>query len=144
EAEAGLSLEEVFALHGEKYYRRLEVEALGRLLRGSTGAVVATGGGVGTNSEGREVRAGRTLNQWVTARAREHWNRVVQQGHPRPMTNLPAAKAELRRLLTEREPLYRRSRYHINTTRLGVDGSVEAIIKKVDFTPSRTALTSAG
>src|SRR5262245_23860765 len=26
EAEAGLSLEEIFALHGEEYYRRLEVE----------------------------------------------------------------------------------------------------------------------
>ena len=145
--EAGLSLEEVFALHGEAYYRRLEVEALRRLLRGSAGAVVATGGGIVTNPEARELIEEHTVTVWLKASAREHWNRVVRQGHPRPMTSHPAAKAELRRLLAERELFYRRARYHIDTARLGVDGSVEAIVRKVSVTPrpsSMTALTAAG
>lgn len=144
EAEAGLSLEEVFALHGEEYYRRLEVEALRRLLRESTGAVLATGGGIITNPEARELIEKHTITVWLKANAREHWNRVVRQGAPRPMTGRPGAKAELRRLLAEREPLYRRARYHIDTARLGVDGSVEAIVRKVGTTPSMTALLSAG
>jgi len=144
EAEAGLSLEEVFALHGEAYYRRLEVKALQRLLQRSTGAVIATGGGIVTNAEARDLLEEHTITVWLKASAREHWSRVVQQGHPRPMTNLPAAKAELRRLLAEREPLYRHSRYHIDTTKLGVDGSVEVIVRRVGATPSPTTLTSVG
>jgi len=144
EAEAGLSLAEIFALHGEEYYRRLEVEALRRLLRGSTGAVLATGGGIVTNPEARELLEGHTTTVWLKASAEEHWNRVVQQGDPRPMAGHPAAKAELRRLLAEREPLYRRARYRIDTARLGVDGSVEVVVRKLGATPSMNALTSAG
>lgn len=131
EQEAGLSLEEIFALHGEDYYRRLEVEALRRFLRESAGAVLATGGGIVTNPEARDLLERYTLTVWLKANAQEHWNRVVQQGAPRPMTSRPGAKAELRRMLAEREPLYRRARYCIDTTKLGVDGSVKAIAQKV-------------
>lgn len=131
EAEAGLSLAEVFALHGEEYYRRLEVEALRRLLRESTGAVLATGGGIITNPEARTLLEEHTITVWLKANAEEYWNRVVRQGDPRPMTGRPGAKTELRRLLAERDPLYRRARYRIDTARLGTDGSVEAIIRKV-------------
>jgi XRE family aerobic/anaerobic benzoate catabolism transcriptional regulator len=138
EAEAGLSLEEIFALHGEEYYRRLEIEALQRLLRESAGAVLATGGGIVMNAEARELLEHHTLTIWLKANAREYWNRVVQQGAPRPMTNRPGAKAELRRLIAEREPLYQRARYRVDTTRLGVDGSVEAIVKKIGATPNPT------
>lgn len=131
EGEADLSLGEIFALHGEEYYRRLEVEALRRLLRESGGAVLATGGGIVMNPEARELLEQHTTTVWLKANAREYWNRVVQQGAPRPMTNRPGAKAELRRLIAEREPLYRRARYCIHTARLGVGGSVEAIVRKV-------------
>jgi XRE family aerobic/anaerobic benzoate catabolism transcriptional regulator len=131
EAEAGLSLEEIFALHGEEYYRRLEVEALRRLLRESAGVVLATGGGIVTNAEGYELLERHTITVWLKASAQDHWNRVVRQGAPRPLTSRPGARAELRRMLAEREPLYRRARYCIDTTRLGVDGSVEAIVRKV-------------
>jgi XRE family aerobic/anaerobic benzoate catabolism transcriptional regulator len=131
EAEAGLSLEEIFALHGEEYYRRLEVEALRRLLRESAGVVLATGGGIVTNAEAYELLERHTITVWLKANAQDHWKRVVRQGAPRPMTSRPEAKAELRRMMAEREPLYRRARHCIDTTRLGVDGSVETIIRKV-------------
>lgn len=130
EREAGLSLEEIFALHSEEYYRRLEVEALRRFLRKSAGAVLATGGGIVTNPEAHELLERHTFTVWLKANAQEHWNRVVRQGAPRPMTSRPGAKAELRRMLAEREPLYRRAHYCIDTTRLDVDGSVRAIAEK--------------
>jgi len=131
EAEAGLSLPEIFALHGEGYYRRLEVEALRRLLRGSSGGVLATGGGIVTNPEAWTLLEGHATTVWLRASVEEHWNRVVRQGDPRPMAGRPAAKAELRRLLVEREPLYKRARYRVDTARLGVDGSVEAVVGKI-------------
>lgn len=131
EVEAGLSLPEIFALHGEEYYRRLEVEALRRLLRRPSGGVLATGGGIVTNLEARKLLEEYTITVWLKASVEEHWNRVVRQGDPRPMAGRPAAKAELRRLMAEREPLYKRARYRVDTARLGVDGSVEALVGKV-------------
>ena len=49
EEAAGLSLDEIFALHGQDYYRRLERDALERLLAEDRPAVVATGGGIVTS-----------------------------------------------------------------------------------------------
>ena len=49
EQEAGLRLGEIFALHGETYYRRLEREVLSRFLSSSQPAVLATGGGLVTD-----------------------------------------------------------------------------------------------
>src|SRR5436190_23708584 len=46
EEAAGLTLDEIFALHGEDYYRRLEREALERILAERRPLVLATGGGV--------------------------------------------------------------------------------------------------
>jgi len=46
EGEAGLSLAELFATHGEDYFRRLEVAALQRLLAAHRRVVLATGGGI--------------------------------------------------------------------------------------------------
>ncbi len=49
ESEAGLSLADLFATHGEEYFRRLEVAALQRLLAEQRSAVLATGGGIVDN-----------------------------------------------------------------------------------------------
>src|SRR5688572_5482340 len=51
EEAADLTLSELFALHGENYYRRLEREALQTLLAEQRGMVVATGGGIVTAEE---------------------------------------------------------------------------------------------
>jgi XRE family transcriptional regulator, aerobic/anaerobic benzoate catabolism transcriptional regulator len=68
---------------------------------------------------------------WLRATTEAHWSRVVRQGDPRPMAGRPAAKAELRRLLARREPLYRRAQVRIDTARLGVDGSIRFIEERL-------------
>ena len=131
ESEAGLALPEIFALHGEAYYRDLEQRALRRLLDEQRSLVIATGGGIVTNSEAFKLLYDETITVWLKASADQHWNRVVRQGDPRPMAGRPAAKAELRRLLAEREPLYRRAQIRIDTVRLGLEGSVAALASKL-------------
>lgn len=131
ESEAGLALPEIFALHGEAYYRNLEHRALRRLLDEGRSLVIATGGGIVTNPEAFKLLDDETVTVWLKASADQHWNRVVRQGDPRPMAGRPAAKAELRRLLAEREPLYRRAQIRIDTARLGVDASVAALASKL-------------
>ena len=99
EEAAGLSLAEIFALHGEDYYRRLEREALEKLLDGGRPLVLATGGGIVASRETYALLRRRTLTVWLRANPEDHWNRVVQQGDRRPMADNPQAMAELRRLL---------------------------------------------
>ncbi|MBI2963573.1 MAG: helix-turn-helix domain-containing protein [Deltaproteobacteria bacterium] len=131
EAEAGLPLAEIFATHGEAYFRRLEVAALRRFLALGVGAVLATGGGAVENAEAWKLLEEGTLTVWLRANADAHWRRVVRQGDARPMAGRRAAKDELRRLLARREPLYRRARWRVDTESLGVAGSVRFVVERV-------------
>ncbi len=137
EGEAGLSLADLFATHGEEYFRRLEVAALQRLLAKRRSAVLATGGGIVENREAWTLLAERTTTVWLRASPEAHWERVIRQGDPRPMAGRPAAKTELRRLLARREALYRRARLQVDTVRHGIDGSVRFLFTRIE--PERVA-----
>ena len=112
---AGLPLGEVFALHGEAYYRRLEREVLTQLLAAPPPMVLATGGSIVNDPPNYELLRARCQTIWLRARAADHWNRVVAQGDRRPMAENPHAFAELRALLAAREPLYARADQTIDT-----------------------------
>jgi XRE family aerobic/anaerobic benzoate catabolism transcriptional regulator len=127
EEAAGLALDEIFALHGEDYYRRLERETLERVLAEGRPVVLATGGGLPTSAETYALLRRRALTVWLKAQPEDHWNRVVQQGDRRPMADHPQAMAELRRLLAARQPLYAEAAATVDTTRLGVEGTVRAV-----------------
>src|SRR5437016_6894240 len=51
EERAGLKLGEIFSLHGEEYYRRLERETLVDLFNSGQSTVLAAGGGLVTSSD---------------------------------------------------------------------------------------------
>jgi XRE family aerobic/anaerobic benzoate catabolism transcriptional regulator len=135
EQTAGLSLGEVFALHGEAYYRRLEREALERVLReaGDAPFVLAAGGGLPASRETWERLRSRALTVWLKARPEDHWRRVLRQGDRRPMADHPEARAELRRLLAAREPLYAEAHHTVDTSRLrepAVERAVLALLPR--------------
>ncbi len=138
EADTGLGLSELFALHGEDYYRRSELRVLERFLARSEGAVLATGGGVVHSPEAMRLLRERCVTIWLKAAAEEHWERVVRQGDSRPMRDNPHAMTELRSLLERREPLYAQAQLVVDTGRLGLRGSVDALVQAV-----RTARPSA-
>jgi XRE family aerobic/anaerobic benzoate catabolism transcriptional regulator len=129
EEAAGLTLAEIFALHGESYFRRLERQALECILDEGRPLVLAAGGGLVTSSESFELLRRRALTVWLRARPEDHWNRVVQQGDRRPMADHPEAMAELRRLLALREPLYAQAGATVDTSGLDVDGAVQTLVE---------------
>ncbi len=116
EQTAGLALAEVFAVHGEAYYRRLEREVLTQVLADPVPMVLATGGSIVNDPNNWELLRSRCRTIWLSARAEDHWNRVVAQGDHRPMAENPHAFAELRALLGAREQLYARADHTIDTT----------------------------
>jgi XRE family aerobic/anaerobic benzoate catabolism transcriptional regulator len=127
EAAAGISLAELFAIHGETYYRKLETTTLGGFLEQGKPAVLATGGGIVTNPDAWDLLRRESRVVWLRATPEDHWERVVKQGDRRPMGGSPRAKAELRSILRAREPLYRQAHVIADTSTLGVAGAVESL-----------------
>lgn len=126
EEAAGLTLGEIFALHGEQYYRRLERVVLERVLAEGP-LVLATGGGIVASPSTYSLLRRRTLCVWLRASTEDHWNRVVQQGDRRPMADHPQAMAELRRLLQSREPLYAKAAHTEETSGRDPEEVVDAV-----------------
>lgn len=127
EQAADLSLSELFSLHGEDYYRRLEREALTDVLAERRGMVVATGGGIVTSPDTYAQLRRSAVTVWLRAKPEDHWNRVVRQGDRRPMAEHPQAMADLRSRLATREPLYALADHTIDTPGMSVDQAVDAI-----------------
>ncbi|HZS38370.1 MAG TPA: shikimate kinase [Polyangia bacterium] len=131
EEAAGLSLAEIFELHGEAYYRRLERETLMALLSDAPGMVLATGGSLVNDRETYRLLRRRAVTVWLKARPEDHWNRVLQQGDQRPMAEHPHAMSELRALLAAREKLYAEAEHVVDTSRVTVDGAVDRLSREL-------------
>ncbi len=127
EEAAGLSLTEIFELHGEAYYRRIEREVLTRLLTDGAPAVLATGGSIVNDRDNYSLLRERCTTVWLRARPEDHWNRVIQQGDRRPMGKNPHAFSELRALLAARESLYSAADHIVDTTEHDADQVVELV-----------------
>jgi XRE family aerobic/anaerobic benzoate catabolism transcriptional regulator len=131
EEAAGLPLGELFALHGEAYYRRIEREVLTQLLATPPPMVLATGGSIVNDPTNYALLRARCRTIWLHARPEDHWNRVVAQGDQRPMAENPHAFAELRALLAARDQLYARADHTIETTGRRVPQVAAAIAELV-------------
>ncbi len=139
EEAADLSLSELFSLHGEEYYRRLERAALSDVLGERRGMIVATGGGIVTSAETYAQLRRAAITIWLRATPEDHWERVVRQGDKRPMANHPQAMADLRARLAAREPLYALAHHTIDTSGVAVGRTVETIAGMVQMRESGTA-----
>jgi XRE family aerobic/anaerobic benzoate catabolism transcriptional regulator len=124
---AGLPLSAIFELHGSAGFRKLEAEALEKVLAEGERLVLATGGSI-VNSAATFARLRQTCRTvWLRARPEDHHNRVVAQGDRRPMRGRPRALDELTALLAEREPRYARCEIEIDTSRHGTDELVRML-----------------
>lgn len=127
EEQAGLPLSEIFAVHGEALYRRLEAQVLDGVLGSAAPAVVATGGGLVTARETYDRLKRGCVTVWLRARPEEHMDRVRAQGDLRPMAARSDAMAELRQLLEERTPLYAEADVVVDTSGRSVAGVLDAL-----------------
>ncbi len=117
ESQTGLTLAQIFELHGENYYRRTEREVLRGLLGQKRRTfVLATGGGLVTERETYDLLRSHTHTVWLRAKPEDHWSRVVAQGDTRPMANDAQAFSAMCSMLTERERLYQQAELTLETT----------------------------
>ena len=132
EKAAGMSLGEIFATHGEAYYRDLERESILRLFASSRGCVLVPGGSVVTDAETWEMIKRRCFTIWLHATPGEFMKRMRRQGDLRPMQGRPSAMSELKALLARREPFYAESHLKIRTTNKTPAAVIEQIVKSVN------------
>lgn len=116
EAEAGMSLNEVFMLYGQPGFRRLERGCLEGFIARHEGAVITVGGGIVSEAETFNLLLMNCFTVWVKASPEEHMSRVVAQGDFRPMEGNAEAMEDMRRILVAREPLYSKADFTLDTT----------------------------
>jgi shikimate kinase len=104
EAAAGMSIADIFAAHGEAYFRSGEARVIARLLEGGP-QVMATGGGSMMNPDTRALIRVKGVSVWLDAEY-EVLLRRVKRRTDRPMLKTADPAETLRRLLGERKPVY--------------------------------------
>ena len=124
---AGTSLDRIFDMYGQAGFRRFERECLEQVLRDEKEFVLAASGSIVTEPATYQRLLGECYTIWLKARPEQHMQRVVDQGDMRPMGQNPEAILDLRRILAEREHLYRSADATVDTS----NGSVQASLKQL-------------
>jgi shikimate kinase / 3-dehydroquinate synthase len=103
-AAAGMTIPEIFAKYGERYFRDGERRVIMRLLN-SGQIVLATGGGAFMDPRTRERIAERAVSIWLDADLKTLMKRVRRK-NDRPLLHTDDPEETLRRLLEARRPVY--------------------------------------
>jgi shikimate kinase len=104
-AHAGMTIPEIFATHGEPYFRDGEARVIARLLDGGP-SVIATGGGAFMREETRNRIRDKAVSLWLKADIDVIMKRVKRRAD-RPLLQTEDPVATVSRLLEAREPVYR-------------------------------------
>ncbi|MFN3912625.1 shikimate kinase [Hyphomonas sp.] len=135
EKAAGLSISDIFALHGEADFRRGEKQVLRRLLE-LPPHVLATGGGAFIDAETRALMKEKAVSVWLNADLETLWRRVQKRDN-RPLLKRADAKAHLSNLVTERAPFYSQADLHVQSKDGPHNNTVTAILKALQtWTPA--------
>ena len=123
ERQEHMTVAEIFARHGEPYFRAAERAILVDQL-GARHAVVATGGGTFADPQNRAAIRGDGVAVWLDAPLERVIARMPADGR-RP---LAADRADLERLYEGRRLAYEQAHMRLDAGRAGVDALVEQLI----------------
>src|SRR5215813_11931927 len=127
ETAAGMTIPEIFELHGEPHFRDGEARVIARLLE-SGPAVLATGGGAFMREETRHRIGDKAVSIWLKADPDIIMRRVKRRAD-RPLLQTADPAATVNRLISEREPVYRHADITIASRDVPHDKIVEECIE---------------
>jgi shikimate kinase len=104
EKAAGMSIEDIFKLHGESDFRAGEVKVIARLLKESA-VVLGTGGGAFINPDTRALVKASAVSVWIKADFDLLFARVSRRSN-RPLLKTQNPRETLRSLMEARYPIY--------------------------------------
>jgi shikimate kinase len=104
EKAAGMSIEDIFAAHGEADFRAGEQRVIARLLKDHN-LVLGTGGGAFMNAETRALIKSSGVSVWIKADFELLFQRVQRRSN-RPLLKTADPRATLQQLIDKRYPTY--------------------------------------
>ncbi len=104
EKAAGMTIEDMFAKHGEEDFRAGEVRVIARLLK-EADLVLGTGGGAFMNAETRALVKSTAVSVWIKADTDVLFARVQRRSN-RPLLKTPNPRQTLQDLIDRRYPTY--------------------------------------
>jgi shikimate kinase len=126
EKAADMTIPEIFATHGEPYFRAGEARVIARLLEGGP-QVLATGGGAFMNPETRANIHAKGISVWLRATL-EVLSRRIKRRTDRPLLKTTDPVATLRRLMEERYPVYAEANLTVESREVPHDTIVDEIV----------------
>ena len=127
----GLSITEIFAVHGEEKFREAETEAL-RELSGKRPAIIVTGGGIILRPENVHLLRALGTIFYLSADEETLFARISRKT-TRPLLRTPNPRETLRELLKARLPLYRGAAdVEVDTSRLKHEEVARKILENID------------
>lgn len=130
ETNLGLSVESVFALHGEASFRKAEKRALAEVLEREE-QVIALGGGAVLDPESLALLRQNGLLIWLKVSPQAVLERTRHKNH-RPLLQGGDKLRRIEELAAQREDIYARAHVAIDTNGRSVDDVVDEILKIVD------------
>jgi XRE family aerobic/anaerobic benzoate catabolism transcriptional regulator len=124
---AGCQISEIHNLYGANAYRRYERRALEEAIQIYPEVVIATPGGLVSDSANFNVLLSHCTTVWLQADPADHMGRVAAQGDMRPMAASREAMEDLKRILEGRAAFYSKADMAINTSGRTEDQAFEAL-----------------
>ena len=124
---AGCQISEIHNLYGANAYRRYERRALEEAIQIYPEVVIATPGGLVSDSANFNVLLSHCTTVWLQADPTDHMGRVAAQGDMRPMAASREAMEDLKRILEGRAAFYSKADMAINTSGRTEDQAFEAL-----------------
>lgn len=128
---AGCQISEIHNLYGANAYRRYERRALEEAIQIYPEVVIATPGGLVSDSANFNLLLTHCTTVWLQADANDHMSRVAAQGDLRPMAASPEAMEDLKRILEGRSAFYSKADLSIDTSAQDAEESFQRLKTEV-------------
>ena len=130
EKAAGMSIEDIFATHGEADFRAGEVRVIARLLK-DRDLVLGTGGGAFMNAETRALVKSSAVSVWIKADFELLFQRVQRRSN-RPLLKTANPRQTLQDLIDRRYPVYAEADVTIVSRDVPQDQVANEVIEHLD------------
>lgn len=132
EEQSGMPVSEVMALYGQEGYRKLEAQAISRIIATHDSMVLAVAGGIVAEPETYNMLLSHFHTIWLKASPEDHMARVRAQGDERPMAGNPEAMERLKSILTSREALYAKALAQLDTSGQPTEASLAQLMQLIE------------
>lgn len=141
ERAAGKSIKDIFAEHGEAYFRDGERRVIARLLA-SGPQVLATGGGAMMDAETRRTVKRAGISIWVKAELPVLLRRVAKRNN-RPLFEGRDAETVMKELMEARNPVFATADIIVESREIPHEVIVDEIVAAITASPVLTQAASA-